>query len=240
MQPRIIMPAQADVRPVQLIQPGMPPKRIIPCGGRPAPSVSANAPGACAPAVPLTASIPLTPACPAPSPAPADVPGACMPAAPLQPACPPAQPRPGSCGCGTSAVDSCPASGSVAMVYPVNQTLSQTLPDANALAEGSLFPELIKPMRDVSTGPTMPCAVARQQSAFAAWELRLYLDTHPNDACALNMYRQKCRQLTGPDDACACVQQGAADGSWRWLDDPWPWAYQPCQNGTEGTDHVCV
>ena len=30
---------------------------------------------------------------------------------------------------------------------------------------------------------------------FAAWELRLYLDTHPDDECALNEYRRLCASI---------------------------------------------
>ncbi len=69
---------------------------------------------------------------------------------------------------------------------------------------------------------------------FAAWELRLYLDTHPYDQRALATYRQICA-ATGPNYACA-TPQGMTSGttpscrgtdgeaeSWAWIEGPWPW-----------------
>lgn len=86
---------------------------------------------------------------------------------------------------------------------------------------------------------------------FAAWELRLYLDTHPNDERALSAYRQlcaasgdKCNYACNTADAkgnnggggCGCeggmnasvrgVANGGCGGDgrvWHWVDDPWPW-----------------
>lgn len=84
---------------------------------------------------------------------------------------------------------------------------------------------------------------------FAAWELRLYLDTHPNDERALAAYRQlcsaagdKCNYACNTTDAkgnngggCGCgaglgnAARGGNDGGcsdgrvWHWVDDPWPW-----------------
>ena len=79
---------------------------------------------------------------------------------------------------------------------------------------------------------------------FAAWELRLYLDTHPADEKALAAYRQIC--LTrGCDYAChtpegengaSCRLQArreedgcdCGDNRWTWIDGPWPW--EPAAN----------
>ena len=56
---------------------------------------------------------------------------------------------------------------------------------------------------------------------FMAWELRLYLDTHPDDEKALAAYNQVCAKL----DSCAgaCNTQGDTSERWNWVDDPWPW-----------------
>ena len=61
---------------------------------------------------------------------------------------------------------------------------------------------------------------------FMAWELRLYLDTHPNDEKALNAYRQICAKLESCSGACRTPAGEMTDGDsrrWTWIDDPWPW-----------------
>ena len=69
---------------------------------------------------------------------------------------------------------------------------------------------------------------ALQAADFAVWDTRLYLDTHPCDAAAMDALRvyeeqaAKARQeyecrfgsLTGMSGGCEC---------WRWIEDPWPW-----------------
>ena len=65
---------------------------------------------------------------------------------------------------------------------------------------------------------------------FAAWELRLYLDTHPCDERALAAYRQLCVSAGGKCNyACAVPCEG---NRWGWIDSPWPWEYEA--NETEG------
>ena len=67
---------------------------------------------------------------------------------------------------------------------------------------------------------------------FAAWELHLYLDTHPQDAAAKmaldghiakkeefkRQYEAKYGALTGPVDFAAPTR--------LWLRGPWPWEYK--------------
>ncbi|MBQ7983367.1 MAG: spore coat protein CotJB [Clostridia bacterium] len=59
---------------------------------------------------------------------------------------------------------------------------------------------------------------------FAAWDLRLYLDTHPDDRCALAAFRTLCEQAGEHSYAChgtgVC---GCTDDHWHWLEGPWPW-----------------
>ncbi len=68
-----------------------------------------------------------------------------------------------------------------------------------------------------------------QRYSFTAVELNLYLDTHPTDAKALEMYQSivdKLKDLTekyeynyGPLTA-----KGTNSGDhWTWIDGPWPW-----------------
>lgn len=67
---------------------------------------------------------------------------------------------------------------------------------------------------------------------FAAWELRLYLDTHPDDEKALEAYRKVCDMLEVSGMNCgACLPNEMAQGKhWSWIDEPWPW--QPEANDT--------
>ena len=63
---------------------------------------------------------------------------------------------------------------------------------------------------------------------FAVDELGLYLVTHPEDQEALELYwnyirlaqegRDKYQQAYGP-----LTQTDVTPGSYRWLNDPWPW-----------------
>ena len=69
---------------------------------------------------------------------------------------------------------------------------------------------------------------------FAAWELRLYLDTHPDDERALAAYKKLCATIGGCSYPCVTPQGMMAAGTdsssscqcggrWNWIDDPWPW-----------------
>ena len=63
---------------------------------------------------------------------------------------------------------------------------------------------------------------------FAAFDVHLYLDTHPNDRTALQMFRnyreayQKLEKeyeaMYGPVSASRAARE-----TWEWLKDPWPW-----------------
>ena len=73
--------------------------------------------------------------------------------------------------------------------------------------------------------------------SFAAYDMLLYLDTHPDDGKALSFYQEQCsirKQLLddyarqfGPltmDHAC-----NSPSDSWDWVMQPWPW--ETCQKG---------
>lgn len=58
---------------------------------------------------------------------------------------------------------------------------------------------------------------------FAAWEMRLYLDSHPWDQQALAAYRQICAQSRGELNYACLPDSGCGANRWTWIDDPWPW-----------------
>ena len=84
--------------------------------------------------------------------------------------------------------------------------------------------------------------------SFAAWELRLYLDTHPDDEKALAAYKQLCaaqgnvcgyacntaqgRMQNQASNGCAQPQRNVCgDKTWTWVNGPWPWEYEANVNG---------
>ena len=70
-----------------------------------------------------------------------------------------------------------------------------------------------------------------QETAFAAHELNLYLDTHPNDINTIklyNEYNKKEKMLNdeyerkyGPIDLSDA--EGLSMTPWAWIKEPWPW-----------------
>lgn len=68
-----------------------------------------------------------------------------------------------------------------------------------------------------------------QSYKFAAYDMLLFLDTHPQDKSAFEMYSElvlntkKCIEeyevLYGP----LTIQSAADFDCFRWIDSPWPW-----------------
>ena len=97
---------------------------------------------------------------------------------------------------------------------------------------GTLFPGLDLPFMGMVNKNEKPVTPLTELQAigFAVQELALYLDTHRDDAEALEMYTayqemyQKCRlayeKAYGPLN-----HKSVNKGGYRWFDDPWPWEY---------------
>lgn len=65
---------------------------------------------------------------------------------------------------------------------------------------------------------------------FVQHELRLYLDTHPDDVRALEAFNQVSNAMNtngcGGCFASGYCQNGGSknrESGWTWIDDPWPW-----------------
>lgn len=64
---------------------------------------------------------------------------------------------------------------------------------------------------------------------FVAVDLQLYLNTHPCDNDALRKYNQIVTKANGLrteyEKACGPLYsfRSVNNGSWDWIDDPWPW-----------------
>ncbi len=81
----------------------------------------------------------------------------------------------------------------------------------------------------------MPNTLSSYALPFATWEVRLYLDTHPQDADALALYQRLCSESEGMCNyACLCVNDaGGCPARWSWLDNPWPWEPEANQPAME-------
>lgn len=121
----------------------------------------------------------------------------------------------------------CPAANQgVGMVGAVMQTLEDTYAPGKALRAGTLFPALNMPLNGYDT-PAGSGGDAAQESAFAAWEMRLFLNTHPNDREALKMFRRLRQQAGERSYATAFLPEENCGETWGWVDAPWPWEYAP-------------
>lgn len=114
---------------------------------------------------------------------------------------------------------------------PMQGTNPQRYNNREALQRGTLFPGLDLPFhRELKTRfPAINQALSELMALdFAIDELGLYLTTHRDDQEALNLYwdyirlgqegRRKYEEMYGP-----LQQTTITEGSFRWLDDPWPW-----------------
>lgn len=101
----------------------------------------------------------------------------------------------------------------------------------DALERGTLFPGLDLPFhRELKTKfPAVNQALSELMALdFVIDELGLYLTTHRDDQEALNLYWEyiklgkegvkRYKEMYGP-----LRQTDITEGSYRWLDDPWPW-----------------
>lgn len=66
---------------------------------------------------------------------------------------------------------------------------------------------------------------------FAIWELRIFLDTHPNDCNALKRLQAYETQLESAvsqyEEAYGPLNEDSATANrWAWVQEPWPWEMQ--------------
>lgn len=132
------------------------------------------------------------------------------------------------CGykCGTL-----PSCAPLAVGYVPEQSAAQPVYDApKALARGTLFPGLDLPLGNiVNQGvPDLPMAELMAID-FAAHDLSLYLDTHPGDEEAFQVYQDLLRLAEEGAKRYAakygpiCKKDLIDAKRFSWLDSPWPW-----------------
>ena len=86
------------------------------------------------------------------------------------------------------------------------------------------------PIEIVSIQTALPVKILKiQELSFACVDLNLYLDTHPDDACAVNMYNSFTKQLNEAIRNYECKygpltkDNAAGECEWKWINNPWPW-----------------
>ena len=102
-----------------------------------------------------------------------------------------------------------------------------------AMVRGTLYPGLDLPFMGMVNQNNLPVTPLSevQVLAFSVQELALYLDTHPEDTEALELYRQYQQLYQKVSQAYEREKRPlnhAAPGrgdTYAWLDDPWPWEY---------------
>ena len=114
------------------------------------------------------------------------------------------------------------------MVYSADHCLKNRMSAAQGIRQGSLFTELHKPFAANPCPSGCANVTSRQALAFAAWELRLYLDTHPCDKAALRLFEEYERRLNCQNYATTFVPGCKGRNRWTWNTDPWPW--EVCAN----------
>lgn len=107
------------------------------------------------------------------------------------------------------------------------------------LIRGTMYPGLDLPFRGMVNQKEFPATprIRMQMLGFALQELALYLDTHPDDKEALELYRQYQKmsheQTMEYSRACMPMSHGIPvdHKTYTWLDEPWPWEYAANKEG---------
>ena len=122
----------------------------------------------------------------------------------------------------------------LAMSYvPMQESAAPNYEPSEALARGTLFPGLDLPFLNIvnEKAPDTPMGEVMAID-FVSDELELYLDTHPGDREAFDLYQSFLvlrkeaheRYVARYGVIKQCDQQGKE--SYTWLQDPWPWDFQ--------------
>lgn len=108
-----------------------------------------------------------------------------------------------------------------------------------ALVRGTLYPGLDLPFMGMVNKKELPVTPKSelQVLGFAVQELALYLDTHPDDNEALELYRtyQQMYHKLATEHAQKCGPMTHAmpvdHKTYTWLDEPWPWEFAANKEG---------
>ena len=146
---------------------------------------------------------------------------------------------PGNGGAAEQGMGTLPASAALANPYvPFQRTGSKQYEPGYALIRGTLFPGLELPFMGMVNNDPKDTPVAELMAMhFVLVELNQYLDTHPEDREALEVFKKYAGQYRdrkasyeenyGP----LCITEAGGTEKFNWIDGPWPWDYE--QEGDE-------
>ena len=116
---------------------------------------------------------------------------------------------------------------------PFQQSNPKRYSQSDALNNGTLYPGLNLPFHIKATATSVPVTPLTELQAleFVNQELALYLDTHPSDGEAFELFRQyaaleetaRADYVELGDSIMRC--DIARSKTYTWLQDPWPWNY---------------
>lgn len=117
---------------------------------------------------------------------------------------------------------------------PLQESVNPSYDTNEALARGTLFPGLDLPFMNIVNNNLKATPLSELMAIdFVVDELELFLDTHPDDAEAFAMYQTflslQCEARARYVKKYGPITQSDMLGmsSYAWLDNPWPWDYQP-------------
>lgn len=140
--------------------------------------------------------------------------------------------NPALCGDSSGTMPDC---APLAVPYvPFQQSGSKRYSQADALANGTLFPGLNLPFHVKASASPLPQSPMTELQAleFVLNELALYLDTHPTDEEAFALFRQysaleaEARRVFAAAGMPISRGETAESNTYTWLNAPWPWTYQ--------------
>lgn len=117
---------------------------------------------------------------------------------------------------------------------PFQRENPQTYSAKRGLIRGTLFPGLDLPFMGMVNNEEKSDTPLHELQAlqFAIQELTLFLDTHPDDADAASLLQsyielwQKGVRVYEEQYGPLTQMQAVQDGTFRWLQGPWPWEYR--------------
>jgi len=114
----------------------------------------------------------------------------------------------------------------LAFPYVPMQRFQNRYSDEAAIVRGTMFPELDLPFKSYVINSALPQTPETMLKClhFICVELRLYLDTHPDDSRAMEYYRQYSKKLMKLKDYLSELSERPGYNSWVF--DPWPWEGQ--------------
>ena len=127
-----------------------------------------------------------------------------------------------------------PARAPLANPYvPFQPNNAEQYPAKTGLIRGTLFPCLDLPFQGMvnTEEPSDTMLHQLQALGFAIQELGLYLDTHAEDAEAVELFRQYTELyeagMARYQEHCGPLfqKQAVQNGAYTWNTSPWPWEY---------------